>query len=324
MSGPWLNASRSYSNGLQLGEATSDEEYGSTVGWEIFEKKIPSVPALSLFRALQPQFKGVIASKAMEAKVLLHGHEWMCLMVRGEADREVFEAATLVICAMTLVEEETAQSIAELGVLEQMEVYGYSVQALLAILGRVLVPSLVVRLKQLMVACIHTQERHKFPSPQGRASMYRNMKTSYDKYLRFRNLDGFFEGGLIVSLAAAGVSGDGLPSGVMGDVVESTILSHDAHGIVRHFAEEDIANMHRYAPGSIYETLLRSFLRNALLARHVRACDLPREVKRALLNYSSSYQIFPYACQRYGYGSTYCEAVSFTQGQANHGESLGG
>ncbi|KAJ9055689.1 hypothetical protein DSO57_1001131 [Entomophthora muscae] len=321
MSDFWLNAFHGYScdiyeqpkcnRSTQLGNSNLDCFQDNSMSWKSLEEHTIPDSINSLFRVLKPHFRGVIANKEMEEKVLHHGYEWMSLMVNAEDDREVFEAAILISCVMPLVEGDTAQAIADIGVLEEIEVYGYTVHTLLHILGRVLIPTLIKRLKHLMVACIQEQERRKFPDLQERTKMCVKMKSSYDKYLRFRNMDGFFEGGLIVSLAAAGQSGESLKFGVMCDIVESAIHSHDSHGIIRHFAEEDIANMHRYAPGGISETLSRSFLRNALLNQHTHHSELSPGLKRALLNYSSGYYIFPYACLRYGYGSTYCKAVDF-------------
>ncbi|KAJ9089459.1 hypothetical protein DSO57_1012807 [Entomophthora muscae] len=306
-----INEQPQCSYDTQLGEDGCDGEQENSMTWDTFGKPIHIDPVLSLFRVLKPRITGFVVSKEIELDVLLQGYEWMSLMVYAEADREVYEAAILLLCSMTVVEEETGKSIEEMGVLEKMDANGYTVEYLLGIIGRVLIPSLVERLKQLMVACIQEQERHKFPDPQTKVSMYLNMKTSYDKYLRFRNLDGFFEGGLLLCLASAGISGEGLTVGAMGDVIESAIHSHDSHGIIRHFTEEDIANMHRYASGGMCATLERSFLHNAQVSRQVREADIPGELKHAILNYSSCYHLFSYSNTRYGYGGPYAEAVAF-------------
>ncbi|KAJ9055686.1 hypothetical protein DSO57_1001128 [Entomophthora muscae] len=263
MSNSWLNTfhdgldeQNTCSRDAQLGEYIPCLVKGASISWEALDKKPIAAPAMDDSRVLKPHFTGSIVSKEMEEKLLPHAFEWSTLMVPAEADREVFEAFTLVIVFIAEIEEGDAQPIEELGALEEINVCGYTIQVLLDILGRVLIPSLILRLKQLILGCIQAQERHEFPNPQERIKMYLNMKTSYDK-------------GFILSLAAAGVSGEGLTVGLIGDIVECLILTHDSQNIVRHFAEEDIANLHRYAPGTTAEKLSRAFLRMTLLSTSV-------------------------------------------------------
>lgn len=307
MAGSWMDTSGSCNKECTLWRGTNEVQEGTP--WGKLGEYQSSAPAVLLFRVLKPQLRGIIVSKEMEARVLVQAYKWMTLMVLVKGGRKVFEAAVLINCATTIAEENLAHSIVKIGALEKMDAFGYTVKALLCIIGRALVPSLLMRLKRLIVACIQAQERHKFSDPQERAKTFLDLKTGYDKFLRFRNINGFFEGGLITCLAAAGVLGAGLTAGAIGDIVEATILTHNLHQLVRHFAKHNISGAHCYPPSTTLENLRRAFHRISLLNRRFWDLELPRDLKRATLVYATSYHQFVYMCKRYGYGATYCEAV---------------
>ncbi|KAJ9089461.1 hypothetical protein DSO57_1012809 [Entomophthora muscae] len=128
MSNSWLNTfhggldeQNTCSRDAQLGEYISRLVKGASISWEALDRKPIAAPAMADFRVLKPHFTGSIVSKEME-KLLPHAFEWTTLMVPAEADREVFEAFTLVIVLIAEIEEGDAQSIKELGALEEINV----------------------------------------------------------------------------------------------------------------------------------------------------------------------------------------------------------
>ncbi|KAJ9089458.1 hypothetical protein DSO57_1012806 [Entomophthora muscae] len=316
----WLNIFHGYHYSIndqpqctrdtQLGEDDNGTKQDNSMAWETFGKPKHFEPVLTLFQVLKPRTQGTYLGKAKEEELLRQAYELMSMMVHVEADREIYEAAILLMAAVAIVKETPLLS-GQFGDLDKVEVYGYTVKDLFIIIERVLLPSLVKRARILMKTCIFQKDRLKSPIPEEKVNMYLNMKTSYDKYLRFRNLDGFFEGSMLLSLAAAGHSGEGLSVGVAGNIVEICILTHDTYSVTRHYSSQDIINVHRYADGDVNGSIARAFSRTSLLNRRLRDSQIPRRLKQLLLNVASSYYLFTFSCERYGYSKDYSQTISF-------------
>ncbi|KAJ9089464.1 hypothetical protein DSO57_1012812 [Entomophthora muscae] len=307
----WLNTFHGYSCNVDeqphcsrtaLVDNKDDAIQNNSMAWSSFGKPIHVEPALNRFRVLKPKPDDGADIRDLEEE-LLYGYEWVALMVHSETNREVYEAATLLLCAMGS-KKFTSLSIGQPDVLEETKLYGYTVQDLLDIIGRVLIPGLVVRLKQLIVSFVQAQDLPQSLLEKGLSKMDYN----YDEYLRIRNIHGFVEGGLLVCLAASGVTGEGLTIGVAGDIIEACIITHDSYSVL--YRDNSTAtNIHHYAHGTLDETLSRTFSRAALLNRRVREKEIPKELKYALLNYTSSYYLLTFSSKLYGYGSSYSQAM---------------
>ncbi|KAJ9055684.1 hypothetical protein DSO57_1001126 [Entomophthora muscae] len=149
--------------------------------------------------------------------------------------------------------------------IDELEVCGYSIQHLLDIIGRVLLPCLIVRLKQLMMAHMQPSSPEEEPMPD----------LSYQAHLRLQNFFGFFEGGLLICLAANGETGEG-------------------------------------APWDLQSTLSRTFLRVVSLTRQTRNSEIHIDLKRTILAYSAGHCQLPFSCLQYRYGRSFSQAIHFS------------
>lgn len=289
-----------------------------SMAWSTMGSNLELSNPLNMFYELPPTFKGNFCSINKEKMSVCHSYEWMILMIPAESHRLVFEACVLIIGAVTVAEEEFAKTYAELTDFDELDIFGYSLGQLIDIVGTVLVPELALRVKNLAIACFKAQTRHENPEMDMQLHNYMSLKVSYDRYLRYRNSDGFFEGGLLCALASCGESGSNLTVGITGDVIECCILNHDTHGVARHFPEEDIANVHRYLGGDLSQSMHRAFKRSIAVLRRVREDEsIAPGLKRVACIYASSYHNFNYTVTRYGLGMPFSIATELLLKEKN-------
>ncbi|KAI0223797.1 hypothetical protein L0F63_002547 [Massospora cicadina] len=282
----WLNSNEC--RDALYGAAKVADQWHASCRWDSIELEIETIDYLSHFEVFLPKCDGSLAPKEMEAKCISCSYDWFMYMTTHEQNRAVFEASVLIVAAITLLEEKVTSIIGS-------SAFGYPLETLLNEVSRGLHPRASARLRDLITKAIESQNHRQTGNLDFQLSTLKRISSCYLEYMRWRNIDGYYEIALLCSFATMGA-----------------ILAHDTHSILRHFEEDEMANCHRYLDPNLQRSIERAFKRVAALRNRLRFDPtIPHGIKRCAMVAISSCHAFNYACHRYRFGADFAAAAFF-------------
>ncbi|KAJ9066647.1 hypothetical protein DSO57_1007720 [Entomophthora muscae] len=273
--------------------------------WSCVNFGMDKVDYLAKFEIHIPTCNGKLAPIAVERKCIEYAYDWFMYMTTHEVERVVFEAAVLVIAGLTIMEEKAGAAMG-------CSIFGISLELLLKDIGHALHPRACARLRTLVIQSVESQGSRQDTNMDHHLKTLEGISSCYLNYMRWRNIDGYYEVAMLCSFATMGESCAELTVGVANDILEAAILTHDTHSVLRHFEEDEMANCHRFLHPNLQVSISRAFERVAGLRNNIRFdCSIPASIKRCAMVAISACHSFNYACRRYRYGADFANVANF-------------
>jgi hypothetical protein len=134
------------------------------------------------------------------------------------------------------------------------------------------------------------------------ASAERNASNNddYRAYIRWRDREGWFHGGLIACACVSGVDLRNIPKPWLEETLEASVLAFDIHGSLRHAYEDEIGHTLNYLPGSQYEKVTASLdAYTEILLRIQDTDEIAAADKEYLMRFVTGLVAASYGCSRY-------------------------
>lgn len=133
-------------------------------------------------------------------------------------------------------------------------------------------------------------------------SAARNQRNQQDyrQYLRWRDREGWYYGGLLACAIVGGIDLRDIPEHWIEETLEAAILAFDIHGSLRHAYEKEIAHTLNYLPGSQSDKVTAALSAyTEILLRLQAADDLRPRDKEYLMRFVTGLVVAAYGCRRY-------------------------
>ncbi|WP_030688713.1 hypothetical protein [Streptomyces sp. NRRL B-1347] len=125
-------------------------------------------------------------------------------------------------------------------------------------------------------------------------------RTDYRSYLRWREREGWYYGGLLACAVATGVDLRDVPPHWIEETLEASVLAFDIHGSLRHACEKEIGHTLNYLPGTQHEKVTTSLVAyTEILFRLQGADDIKPRDKEYLTRFVMGIVAGAYSCRRY-------------------------
>lgn len=132
------------------------------------------------------------------------------------------------------------------------------------------------------------------------AERHRINAANYREYLRWRDSEGWYFGGLLCCAVAAGIDIRAIPTHWIDETLEAAILAFDIHGSLRHAVEDELGHTLNYLPGTQHQQVSATLnAYNEILFRIQDADDLPDREREFLLRFVIGIIAATYATPRY-------------------------
>lgn len=129
---------------------------------------------------------------------------------------------------------------------------------------------------------------------------HRTNAADYRAYLRWRDQEGWYYGGLLCCAVAAGIDVRDIPQHWIDETLESAILFFDIHGALRHACEDEIGHSLNYLPGDQHAQVSSALeAATEIMMRIQDATDLDASVKEYLMRFVSGIVMACYGTPRY-------------------------
>ncbi|GAB2713541.1 hypothetical protein [Nocardia thraciensis] len=122
----------------------------------------------------------------------------------------------------------------------------------------------------------------------------------YRQYLRWRNREGWYYGGLLACAIISGVDLRDIPQPWIEETLEAAILAFDIHGSLRHAYEKEIGHTFNYLPGTQHEKVSASLAAYSEILFRIQDTDeIAPHDKEYLMRFITGLVVVSYGCSRY-------------------------
>ncbi|MFI5778111.1 hypothetical protein [Nocardia sp. NPDC051570] len=129
---------------------------------------------------------------------------------------------------------------------------------------------------------------------------HRANQANYREYLRWRDREGWYTGGLLSCAVISGVDLRAIPHRWLEETIEASILAFDIHGSVRHSYEQELGHTLNYLPGSQHDQVTASLdAYTEILFRIQETDELTPADREFLMRFITGLVIASYGCRRY-------------------------
>ncbi|GLW04525.1 hypothetical protein [Streptomyces lavendulae] len=157
----------------------------------------------------------------------------------------------------------------------------------------------------LMVAGLYQQIRQLSENRVERtleesAERHRINRDNYREYLRWRDHEGWYFGGLLCCAIAAGIDVRNIPTHWIDETLEASILAFDIHGSLRHACEDELGHSLNYLHGNQHQqvtTALGAY--TEILLRIQDTDELQAREKEYLIRFVTGIITAAYGTSRY-------------------------